>query len=301
MAWTFYELRFRLLSPLHIGHQKIGNIQRTRHYVPARVLWGALTARLARDARVCELANVAEGNYVSMGTLVKQQVAFTYFFPAVNDEPPVLPNYEDGSLSYLSGQDRLSPETFAWRHLGSYAATALNYERNAAEEASLHEVEFISPYARSNNAPHPVDLRGYAIVAGECRLPWPKLKAALQAIQIGGERRYGWGRLRLDKAEKCGEGEASLFGGLHCEAKDEARPKVLAENSAALLAHTAASGITACGEVEPLVGRVWEQSKGAGQTVEFADICYAPGARLESRQMFEMTVKHVWRVKSSQP
>lgn len=91
MAWTFYELRFRLLSPLHIGHQKIGNIQRTRHYVPARVLWGALTARLTRDGRARRLANVGEGDYVGMGTLVKEQIAFTYFYPAVAGQPPVFP------------------------------------------------------------------------------------------------------------------------------------------------------------------------------------------------------------------
>src|ERR1051326_8782018 len=96
MAWGFYELRFRLLSPLHIGHQKIGNIQRTRHYVPARTLWGALTARLTRDAKACALTGVDEGDYVGMGALIKQQIAFSYFFPAVKDQPPVLPNYEIG-------------------------------------------------------------------------------------------------------------------------------------------------------------------------------------------------------------
>ncbi len=300
MAWTFYELRFRLLSPLHIGHQRIGNIQRTRHYAPARVLWGALTARLARNARACAAAGIAEGDYVAVGDEVKHKIAFSYFFPAIESQPLVLPYHDNGGLRYLSGEVSLSPETFAWRHLGSYAATALSYERNAAEEASLHEVEFIAPRARLHDASYPVELRGYAIVAESCKLPWPELQAAMREIQIGGERRYGWGRLRLEKAEKCGEGEASLFDGLRCEAKDETRPKALAENSAALLAHTTANGIAACGEIEPLVGRVWEQSRGAGQTVEFADICYAPGARLKESRTFEMTATHIWRAESPQ-
>lgn len=296
MAWTFYEVRFRLLSPLHIGHQKIGNIQRTRHYVPARTLWGALTARLTRDTKACRLIGVNDGEYDKMGARVKQQIAFSYFFPAIKDQPPVHPCYEQCGLCYLSGQDKFTPEMFAWRYLGSYASTALDYERNAAEEASLHEVEFISPHARSSSDSQPVYLRGYIIVAVGCKLPW---KAALQEMQVGGERRYGWGRLFLDKAEEVGQGEALLFGGLRCEAKNDARPKVLAENNATLLAHTAVSGIrnTASGEVEPLVGRAWEQSKGAGQWVEFTDVCYAPGAKIKESQTFEMTATHIWQSK----
>ena len=208
MAWTFYELRFRLLSPLHIGQQKIGNIQRTRHYVPACTMWGALTARLTRNASARALTIIAESDYVGMGALVKRYIAFTYFFPTSKEQLPVLPSYEDAGLCYLRGRDRFSPEAFAWEHLGSYASTALDYERNAAQEGSLHEVEFIAPHARSDADSRPVDLFGYAIVASGCRLPWPELEAALQDIQIGGERRYGWGRLRLDGSENCGEGES---------------------------------------------------------------------------------------------
>ncbi|MCI0353222.1 MAG: hypothetical protein L0Z53_27710, partial [Acidobacteriales bacterium] len=293
--------RFRLLSPLHIGHQKIGNIQRTRHYVPARVLWGALTARLTRNPLARRLADVSEGDYITMGELVKRQLAFSYFFPTDENLNPVYPAYDEQGLKYVGGQSCLTPETFAWRYLGSYAATALNYERNAVEDASLHEVEFLSPHSRFDNASHPVYLLGYAIAAAGCKLPWPILKAALQEIQIGGERRYGWGRLRLDKAEEHGQGEAALFGQLHCDAKTEARPKVLTGDNATLFAHTAVSGITACGEIEPLVGRVWEQSRGAGQTVEFTDMCYVPGAKLKDSQTFEMTATHIWQAKPRQP
>lgn len=296
MAWTFYKLRFRLLSPLHIGYQKIGNIQRTRHYVPARVLWGALTARLTRDRAACRLADVGEGDYITMGEVVRRQLAFSYFFPTDEKLNPVYAGYDEQGLKYVSDQSRLTLEAFAWRYLGSYAATALDYERNAAEEGSLHEVEFLSPCVRYSNGSHPVHLLGYAISAAGCKLPWD---SALQEIQIGGERRYGWGRLRLVEAKECGEGTAALFG-LDCDAKTEARPKVLAGNEAILLAHAAVTGIAACGEVEPLVGRVWEQSKGAGQAVEFTDVCYAPGARLKSSRAFEMTATHIWRVVSPQ-
>jgi hypothetical protein len=44
-----YHLVLRLRSPLHIGWNKTGNVQRTRSYVTGRNLWGALTMRLTRD------------------------------------------------------------------------------------------------------------------------------------------------------------------------------------------------------------------------------------------------------------
>ncbi len=300
MSYAQHRYLLMTLDPTHIGHQKIGNIQRTRHYVPARVLWGALTARLTRDLAARRLADVGEGDYITMGELAKQQLAFSYFFPTDENLHPVYPAYDEQGLKYVGGQNCLTPETFAWRYLGSYAATALNYERNAAEDASLHEVEFLSPHSRFDHASQPVYLLGYAIAAAGCKPPWPILRTALQEIQIGGERRYGWGRLRLEKAEECGHGEATLFGQLHCDAKTEARPKVLTGNNATLFAHATVSGIAACGEIEPLIGRVWEQSKGAGQTVEFTDVCYMPGARLKENRTLEMAATHIWRVESPQ-
>lgn len=294
MPWTFYRLKFQVLSQLHIGHQRIGNIQRTRHYVPARVFWGALTARLTRDPRACAAAKVAEGNYVAMGELVKEEIAFSYFFPAIEDQLPAYPVYQDAGLCY--GQERLSREEFTWRYLGSYASTALNYEHNAADEGSLHEIEFISPNARDNDGSYPVFLVGYMIVAEGCVLPW---RSALQEIQIGGERTYGWGRLQLAEAQQQGYGSAVLFDHLPCDAKTEDRPRILLEGGAPLLAHTSVAGTDARGEVEPLVGRAWEQSKGAGQHVEFTDVCYAPGAKLNGSKSFDMTINHIWKASSS--
>ena len=50
MTWRAFEVVLRLRSPMHIGCGKVGNLQRTRPYVTGRVLWGALTMRLTRDA-----------------------------------------------------------------------------------------------------------------------------------------------------------------------------------------------------------------------------------------------------------
>lgn len=292
MPWTFYRLEFQVLSQLHIGHQRIGNIQRTRHYVPARVFWGALTARLTRDRQACDTVKIVPGDYVAMGELIKEQIVFTYFFPSVEDKSPAYPVYQDSGLSYGDGALSLSREEFTWRYLGSYASTALNYDHNAADEGSLHEIEFISPQARDISSP--VFLVGYIIVAEGCALPW---KSALQDLQLGGERSYGWGRLRLSEHQQEWHGSARLFDQVQCDAETENRPNVLLEKGKALLAHASVSSVSRAnvrGEVEPLVSRVWEQMKGAGQRIEFTDVCFVPGAKVNEALALEMTTRHIW-------
>lgn len=117
MSWKSYRVIFRLYSPLHIGWRKLGNLQQTRHYVTGKVLWGAFTARMTRD--LPEL-----GNYECVGARVNNELAFSYFYPAVGERVNAWP-WDD-------------PDEFAWHYLGSYASTSLDYSRNAAEEGSLH-------------------------------------------------------------------------------------------------------------------------------------------------------------------
>ncbi|MGB9873322.1 MAG: hypothetical protein ACPLYD_16895, partial [Anaerolineae bacterium] len=128
MTCAVYKIVFRLLSPLHCGWFKQGNVQRTRPYVTGKILWGALTARLTRD--VPDLG----GDYVMVGQRVNAELAFTYLYPATGQDVDLWP-WGD-------------PDEFAWRYLNSYAGTALDYDRNAAEEGSLHETEFIAPVTR---------------------------------------------------------------------------------------------------------------------------------------------------------
>jgi len=42
MTWQLFQVTYELHSPLHIGYHKIGNLQRTRYYIPARNLWAAV-------------------------------------------------------------------------------------------------------------------------------------------------------------------------------------------------------------------------------------------------------------------
>lgn len=133
MTWIAYRVVFKLKSPLHIGYGKVGNVQRTRAYVTGRVFWGALTMRLTRDGTDGAATNSSQ--YQGYGERVNQQLAFTYFYPALQ------PENQDYKVQWCWENESL----FRRRFLSSYASTALVYPQQAAEEGFLHEVEFISP------------------------------------------------------------------------------------------------------------------------------------------------------------
>lgn len=270
MIWTAHQVSFRLLSPLHIGWRKLGNLQQTRPYVTGRSLWGALTARLTRE--------LGGSNYQEIGKRVDEQLAFTYFYPSVEPDKVDL-------WPWPNEWDR-----FAWAFLGSYASTALENARNA-EAGSLHETEFIASYIRNSTLdekPIPVYLIGYIFEKDTCNLSW---KGTLKKLQLGGERGYGWGRIHLEdcKAIKNGKG----FGyDLSCR---EDRPQITVPEGKELLAHTKAiNNANVIGTIEPLIGRMTENSTGFGKTLSDAEICWMPGGKVTKGETFHIREKGIW-------
>jgi len=255
MAWTAFKVKLRLLSPLHIGASKQGNLQITRPYVHGKALWGALTARLTRDTPV--LAN----DYEIVGHLVNDVLAFSYFYPTTSDQVELWP-WED-------------PVRFAWHFLGSHASTALDYNHNAAAEGSLHETEFIAPTERKGK---PVYLVGYILEKEDTALPW---RQALSRLQIGGERTYGWGRVApVGDPEKT----TTLFGQYELHLGGD-WPEIDLSANDPLLAHALAHGsqaIPATGRVVPLVGRETKAADAHGRHLSQAMVCWEPGSVVDS-------------------
>lgn len=267
MSWTAYRLVFRLLTPVHIGAAKLGNLQTARQYVHGKALWGALTARLTRDYP--ELG----GDYVAIGRCVNDELAFSYFYPAVGEVVDLWP-WDD-------------PDRFAWRYLGSYASTALDYGRNTAEEGSLHETEFIAPTTRDGR---PVYLVGYLFEREGCSLPW---RQALGRLQAGGERTYGWGRLALH--EQPTESD-SLFDQCALQLSGS-QPGLTVVANNHLLAHALASGdraVSARGRLAPLVGRETASAADHGRNVALTAICWEPGSVVTADATFAVGPYGVW-------
>ena len=271
MAWTAYHITWRLLAPMHIGWRKLGNMQQTRPYVTGRNLWGAFTARLTRD--------LDTGDYKRMGEQVDNTIAFTYFYPSTNENTvPVWPwsQLEHENLS----------EEFAWLFLGSYASTALENGRSA-EERSLHETEFIAPSTRDGQ---PVYVVGYVFEREGCPFDWQK---TIHRIQAGGERSYGWGRVRLVQCElvrekKCFGYTLDLTG---------VSPQITVPEDKALLAHTDAEDFrdVQTGTLEPLVGRFTENNGAFGKSISRAQICWMPGSAVIKNEPFQILPKGIWQ------
>jgi hypothetical protein len=263
--WTPHKVIFELLSPLHAGHRKIGNLADTRCYLPGRAIWGALTSRITRDG--------GHHDYAEIGKRVREELAWSYFFPSTNP----------GNVSLWPwGKDR---QEFEWLYLGSFASTALE-DGHTADEGTLHEVEYIAPRTRSGKQ---VYLSGYIFERDGSSLGW---RHALDRLQVGGERSYGWGRLRLLRIEPY---HGPSFG-IYTTHTDTERPAIEVSCGQALAAHTlAADAVDYEGTVEPLVGHETEmQTAQFGASLSSAVVCWIPGTRTLRDHRYRIGPYGVW-------
>ncbi len=294
MTWQAYRLVFRLESPLHVGWRKIGNLMQTRSYVPGRNWWGAVTAGLTQW--------LGKTDYRQTGEWVQENLRIGYFFPAENIDDPLYPVQSAGETVY--GQNKLSEPVFERRFLNSLASTAIAHEANVAEEASLHEVEFLTP---SLNLGQPVYLVGHLFVHQDEEITtrnddvevrgFSLFSQVIASVQIGGERRYGFGRLTLCRS-KCRQ-VSDIFGypliqraGQCCVTVPEQQP---------VLAHTRASILSLQGSMEPLVSREWTEQSGPGRQVTLLGLYYLPGSTVVSKTTFRINQYGTWEQQGEYP
>ena len=272
--WTLYQVSLRVLSPIHIGWKKTSNLQQTRYYVPAKTIWGALTARITRDQNSSE--------YEKMGNKINENLRFSYFYPSDNDSKVNEFPWEDNNR-------------FTWKYIGSYQSAAL--ENKTAMEGMLHETEYILPKTREGKQ---VFLIGYIIENDEIEkngfdIDW---KTALPKIQIGGERGYGWGRVAIKK----GPNECNTFFDYEFDSS-QTEPVIKVPKDKFILAHTCAeqqekSEPQIEGNIEPFVGRITTENGKFGAQFSKASICWVPGSRLVKSDMnFKILENGLWSMK----
>jgi len=277
MEWKLFEVTYELRSPLHIGYHKVDNVQRTRYYIPARNLWGAVTETLTR--RGFSINGVTQGDYQKIGEWVKEHCAFGYWF-IQEDGTSLSPHYEGNRLKY----GPLTAAEFERRYLDAHVTTALDAATTSAQAGSLHEVEFIAPYNRDG-----VQTRvgGWVFLdeTAQASLDW---RHWLSTLQVGGERRYGFGMLRLVKMESVNESQIDRTG---------TRPRQSVPKGTPLLAHTViASSIRVRGQIEPLVGRITSQSHAFGSNLTAGIVCWTPGSVPMDDVQVQFEPEGHWRV-----
>jgi hypothetical protein len=290
MNWRCLQLTYELRSPLHIGYHKAGNVQRTRCYIPARNLWGAVTERLTRSG--FSVSDAQKGNYQVIGRWLKLSTAFSYFYVYGGDKL-FYPHYSKEGLRY--GSKTLVE--FERAYLDAHVTTALEAVTTTAETGSLHEVEYIAPYRLDRDgAGRRTLVRGLVFLSESA---WSKLNMDtwelwLRDLRVGGERRYGFGQLRLKDIEEVPadwpKGYALKLEGC--------RPGFKVKSGTALLAHTvartAARDLRVRGVIEPLVGRGTAISGSFGRNLTRGLICWVPGSLLEKEDFLLIDVDGYW-------
>ena len=211
MTWSLFRWVWRLEAPLFVGMHPAGALNRCRPYVPARALWGAVTAETAR-------LESGEGfpKYEDVGAEVKRSYRFTYLFPAEKRDGRFLawlPKFEKEKGLRWRLQDcgeSWSDRDFRRRLLDTRPGTAIVPESDSALEGSLRHTECISPWWRDSNSQGetaaPVLLLGYVFLnddlhheQGEKIHEQKDIPGRLRAVEtlfIGGDTRYGLGKIR---------------------------------------------------------------------------------------------------------
>ncbi|MBX5492860.1 MAG: hypothetical protein IRZ14_17045 [Chloroflexi bacterium] len=192
MSWQAYRLLFRVLSPIHIGFERIGNLQRTRPYVLGRNLWAAAAAKMVLEGRVA--------GYEQARSELSGHYCFGYLFPTFPTETVFAPYYRGDGLFFGLDQG-IGQREFEHRFLSSTAHTALTPVSRGVEEGSLHEIECVLPRTRPDG--RLTYLAG--VLFAQVGTSEATLRSLFDELQVGGERTYGMGRIRLESAEAAGK------------------------------------------------------------------------------------------------
>ena len=277
MGWKAYRLVYQAKSPIHIGWHTLGYIKLTRYYVTGKAMWGAVTANLTR---VYGKENES-GEYKVFGELLRTNVLLSYFYPALDPDIPLLPKFTADGLKYGGCTEAEFESLF----IKSYGQTAVLPDSNTAEDESLHESEFIAPCVGEEQSP--VYFVGYIFIKDGARteanqlVGWDsgniQLKGALSEIFIGGDRKYGWGRLLLDD-RKVKVVRDKFFD--YLLELDTDRPEITVPSKKPIPAHVAIiNNLKFKGDIEPVVSREFaaENKMGFGRKLVHSGVFWVPG------------------------
>ncbi len=294
MAWRAYRLIYKAMSPIHIGWHTLGYIKLTRPYITGRAIWGAMTANRARSVA----KDGVFPEYEEIGDLFKSKVLTGYLYPALDPQKPLLPKYSDEGIKI--GHYNLTE--FEKIFIRSFGQTGIVPVTNTAEEETLHESEFISPVIMeaSSVEAKQVFFIGYLFLNDEAeyngkKVRWKDLIPALKELYVGGDRKYGWGRLLLDQ-DLTKEIRKDNFFNHNIDLKND-KLKLTINEGEPIPAHLIAVDTPALklqGDVEPLIGRKWgsvlsekgDEHIGFGREVSKAKICWMPGSILSEEVEF---------------
>lgn len=276
------------------------NLSRTRSYVPSKLIWGALTAKLT------PLLGIRD--YQKVGIFLKKAMRFGYLYLYAENQY-FIPHYTKTGLNLGSW----SQNEFETKFISSMPSTAIDSGSSTAEEEMLHEIEFISPYVIGNKTPTPVFLKGLlwvreteeagfelsidnnGIILRYNNMRIDFKKELFNRFQIGGERRYGFGLVALDEREfiEVKDNKLDAFAGEW--STDSTDVYISLKENDCIWAHLAYSQtLNLKGNIEPLVGRDWDPHKGPGRQVRSYGFFWSPGSSITEDMRFRVAEFGIW-------
>jgi len=292
MSWICYRFLLKAKSPIHIGYGvKLGIVDRTRYYIPARNIWGALTNLITKSV----MKSYKPRFYQEIGKSLNENVKLSYFY--VYDGKQVFaPFYGDKGLEFGISKDekRISTEEFEHNYIGSFTSTAIDKSSKSAEEGTLHETEYIKPvlfigylFTRHESLELvkgvEISFEDFIVINGNI----------LSELWVGGERNYGFGRVEAS-LKKLSERKIHLFSSEMAVNTGKEELMINSEDSTGIaLAHVDIENLDVefiRGDLEPLSGREWSE-KGIGQKVkENIRICITPGSVFKLKEAAKLRI-----------
>ncbi|MHA1679405.1 MAG: hypothetical protein ACTSUE_00200 [Promethearchaeota archaeon] len=303
MVWKLYSIKMKVKSPIHVGSYKIPHLNPTRMYIPGKLVWGSLTASITRF--------LGSNDYKGIGDFLEKAIKFGYYYITTtpsNDEHLYLLKYTGNGLCYGT----LPEITFKNCMIKSQASTAIDPSSHTAEDEMLHEIEFINHMIEDGNGnPLQIYLQGLIWInegvtgkyslkvngAGDLMLTGNGTTLEIQddlknVLQVGGERKYGFGLVELERFNELKTDNLEPFPG---EWKCVGEEVIISlEKGDAIWSHVEHNDtLKIKGDVEPIVSRNWGK-KGAGRTIENHGFHWVPGSRLEEDREFKVSPHGGW-------
>ncbi|MBD3180955.1 hypothetical protein GF312_01615 [Candidatus Poribacteria bacterium] len=294
MSWHVKELVYEARSPVHIGFHNLGMIQRTRFYIPGKVIWGATTSRLTRLV----YRNPTSKNYEKVGKYLKENVIFTYLFPSLDGVEAYIPSYSNG-YGYETSSNWTPQEELEHQLISSYGSTAMEPSSGSAEVGSLHDTELLisTPKGSSDSLKflgyvfwqtQKLSINGIYAVSTYDDLKFlgnngevSFFSQVMSNIQVGGGRSYGYGDLYNDPDAQILKIDNPLWNRFNISLSDT-DIQVTLTDKLPIPGHVIAKShhIQMDGGIEPMVGRDWDNAKGkgAGRSTSFRGVGFVPGS-----------------------
>lgn len=182
LCW--YKFVFKQLTPIHIGQKNYGVLSETRLFIPQWTMWGALVNAYGKTKGGKD-ADFEDGKKLFKDT--------TCFFPTLNKEgcQRIFPKFRNGKF-YIGN---MKEEEFRLKFTDTYVSTSIRPEYIAAKDGSLHETEVILPKGKEDGSQiYWVGLVGIEQSRGK---EFVGFIEQLEGVFIGGDIRYGLGRLKV--------------------------------------------------------------------------------------------------------